>query len=190
MRGDEVDGVGELRIVAPDVPDFAGRDRDIDRFLDPLDQLDQVIDLLLAAVDRLVADDDADDVAVALGEIDRGLDLALVAVDVLVDPGADRDLEAEFGGDRRHQFDAAGRGVEADRPRQRRQLLAGRRGFFRRSGMLSTSGCAGALERRVGHARQDAPEIGRLLLLLQQTPQRSVSGGDKQQNGDDGAHRD
>ena len=76
-------------MVAPDVPDFAGRHGNIDRLLDPLDQLDQVFDLLLAAVDRLVADDDADDVAVALGEVDRGLDLALVAVGVLVDPGAD-----------------------------------------------------------------------------------------------------
>ena len=123
VRGDEIDGGGELRIVAPDVPDFTCRHRHIDRFLDPLDELDQVFDLLLAAVDRLVADDDADDVAVALGEIDRGIDLALVAVDILVDPGADGDLEAEFGGDRRHQFDAAGRRVKPDRPRQRRQLF-------------------------------------------------------------------
>ena len=73
VRGDEVDGGGELRMVAPDVPDFAGGDRDIDRLLHALDQLDQVVDLLFAAVDRLVADDDADDVAVALGEVDRGL---------------------------------------------------------------------------------------------------------------------
>ena len=71
---------GELRIVAPDVPDFAGGDGNVDRFLDPLDQLDQVLDLLLAAVDGLVADDDADDIAVAPRQIDRGLDLALVAL--------------------------------------------------------------------------------------------------------------
>ena len=80
VGGDEIDGVGELRIVAPDVPDFARGDRDIDRFLHPLDQLDQVVDLLLAAIDRLVADDDADHVAVVPGEVDRGLDLALVAI--------------------------------------------------------------------------------------------------------------
>ena len=109
VRGDEIDGISELRIVAPDVPDFAGGDGDVDGFLDPLDQLDQIVDFLLAAIDRLVADHDPDDIAVALGEIDRGVDLALVAVDILVDPGADGDLEAELGGDRRYQFDAAGR---------------------------------------------------------------------------------
>ena len=41
---------------------------------------------------------------------------------ILVDPGADRHLETEFGRDRRNQFDAAGGGIEADRPRNRRQL--------------------------------------------------------------------
>ena len=89
VRGDEVDGRGQFRIVAPDIPDFACRNRDIDRFFDLLDELDEVFDLLLAAKDRLVADDDAVHVAVALGEADGGLDLALVALGVLVDPGAD-----------------------------------------------------------------------------------------------------
>ncbi len=104
VRGDEIDGVTELRIVTPDVPDFAGRDRDVDRFPDPLDQLDQVVDLLVAAVDGFVADNDADDVAVALGEIDRGIDFALVVLVLLVDPRAHHDFEPEFGRDRRHQF--------------------------------------------------------------------------------------
>ena len=81
VRGDEIDRRCELGVLDPDVPDLAGGDRDIDLALDPLDQLDQVFDLLLAAIDGLVADDDAVDVAVALGEIDRGLHLALVAVD-------------------------------------------------------------------------------------------------------------
>ena len=188
VRGDEIDGGGEFRIVAPDVPDFAGRDGNIDRLLDPLDQLDQVVDLLLAAVNGFVADDDADDVAVALGEVDRGLDLALVAVGILVDPGADRDLEAELGGDRRHQFDAAGRGVEADRARQRGQLLQVGADFFDLRNIVDV-GMGAALERRVGDARQDAPEIGRRLLFLEQAPQPGVSCGHKQQNGDDGAHR-
>ena len=189
VRGDEIDGGGEFRIVAPDVPDFACRHRNVDRLLDPLDQLDQVFDLLLAAVDRLVADDDAVDVAVALGEIDGGLDLALVAVDVLVDPGADRDLEAELGGDRRHQFDAAGRRVQADRPRQRRQLLQVGADFLDVRDVVDV-GMRRSFERRIGHARQDAPEVGRRLLVLENTPERGVSGGHEQQNGDDGAHRD
>ena len=188
VRGDEIDRGGEFGIVAPDVPDFACRDGNVDRLLHPLDEVDQVFDLLLAAVDGFVADDDAVDVAVALGERDRGIDLALVAVGILVDPGADRDLEAELGGDRRHQFDAAGRGVETDRARQRRQLLQVGADFLDLRNVVDV-GMGAALERRIGDARQDAPEIGRRLLFLEQTPQPGMSCGHKQQNGDDGAHR-
>ncbi|MEY9681913.1 hypothetical protein ABIF13_002687 [Bradyrhizobium elkanii] len=43
VRGDEVGRVGELRMVAPDVPDFTGGDGNVDRLLDPLDQLDQPV---------------------------------------------------------------------------------------------------------------------------------------------------
>ena len=188
VRGDEIDGGGEFRIVAPDVPDLAGRHRNVDRLLDPLDQLDQVVDLLLAAEDRFVADDDAVDVAVALGEVDRGLDLALVAIGVLVDPGADRDLQAELGGDRRHQFVASGRRIEADRARHRRQLLQVGANFLDLRNVVDV-GMGAALERRIGDARQNAAEIGRRLLFLEQAPQPGVSCGHKQQNGDDGAHR-
>ena len=189
VRGDEIDGRGELRKVAPDVPDLAGGDGNADRLLDPLDQVDQVLDLLLAAVDRLVADDDADDVAVAPGKLDGGLDLALVAVDVLVDPGADRDLQAELGGDRRHQFDAAGRRVEADRPRHGRELPQVGADFLGARDVVDV-GMAGALERRVGNARQNAAEIRRGLLVLEQAPKSGVGSRDEQENSDDGAHRD
>ena len=175
MGGDEIDGVGKLRMVAPDVPDFARRHRNIDRLLDPLDQLDEPMNVvfrkrpfqrvgllvrglrfripnplaflakysrgllgfepglgyrpkvldrdLFAAVDGFVADHDADDVAVVPREIDGGFDLAIVAIAVLVDPGADRDLHAEFRGDRRHQFVAFRRRVQADRARQGGELL-------------------------------------------------------------------
>ena len=62
--------------------------------------------------------------------------------------------------------------------------------IFSALGMLSTSGCAGSLERRIGDARQDAREVGGLLLVPESAPQRGVNRGHKQQNGDDGAHRD
>ncbi len=188
VRGDEIDGRRQFRIVAPDVPDFARGHRHVDRLLHLLDQLDQVFDLLLAAEDGFVADDDAVDVAVALGERDRGLDLALVAVGVLVDPGADGDFEAELGGDRRHQFDATGRGVETDRARDRRQLLQVGADFLDLRDVVDI-GMGAALERRIGDARQNAPEIGRGLLFLEQAPQRGVSRGHKQQNGNDSTHR-
>ena len=51
-------------------------------------------------------------------------------------------------------------------------------------------GMARSFERRIGDARQDAPEVGGRLLFLEQAPQPGVSGGHKQQNGDDGAHRE
>src|SRR6185295_6875657 len=123
MRGDEIDRRRQFRMLQPDVPDFTRCYRNIDRSLDALDELDQVFDLLFAAVDRLVSDHDAVDVAVALGEVDGRQHLAFVAVDVLVDPGADGDLEADFIGNRGHHFDAAGRRIEPDRAGQRRQLL-------------------------------------------------------------------
>ncbi len=156
VRGDEIDGGGEFRVLEPDIPDFACGHGNIDRSLDALDQLDQILDLLLAAVDGLVADDNAVDVAVALGEIDRRQHLAFVAVDILVDPGADRDLE----------FDAAGRGVKPDRPRQRRQCLEVGADFFGIRNIVDV-GMGRSLERRIRYARQDAFEIGRLLLLAQ-----------------------
>ena len=188
MRGDEIDGGRQFRIVAPDVPDFACRHRDVDGFLDLLDQLDQVVDLLLAAENGFVADDDAVDVAVALGEADRRLDLALVAIGILVDPGADGDLQAELGGDRRHQFDATGRGIETNRAGDRRQLLQVGADFFDLRDIVDV-GMGAALERRVGDAWENAPEIGGRLLFLKQAPQPGVSCGHKQQNGNDGAHR-
>jgi hypothetical protein len=48
----------------------------------------------------------------------------------------------------------------------------------------------GSVERRIGYAGQDAPEIRGWLFFPETTPERRVGGGDKHQNGDDGAHRD
>ena len=47
-----------------------------------------------------------------------------------------------------------------------------------------------SVERRIGYAGQDTPEIGGCLFLSQTTPERRVGGSYKHQNGDDGAHRD
>ena len=161
VGGDEIHGVGELRIVAPDIPDFAGRDGNVDRFLDPLDQLDQVVDLLIGAIHRLVADHDADHVAVVPGQIDRGIDFALVALGVLVDPGADHHLEAEFGSDRRHQFVAFRRRVQADRSRQGGEFLQ------IGADLLGVGDAVGdgvtRFKRRIGSARQHTIEVGGLL---------------------------
>ena len=56
-------------------------------------------------------------------ELEGGAYLPLVALLVLVDPGADRDLEAELGRDRRYQLGAPGRRIGPNRPGK------GRNGF-------------------------------------------------------------
>ncbi len=101
-------------MVDPDRPDFAGRDRHRALALDPLDEADELVDRLLRAQGRLVADDDGVDVAVAARQRNAGLDFALVAGFVLVDPDAERDLEPELGGNRRHQLAARRRAIGAD----------------------------------------------------------------------------
>ncbi len=188
VRCDEIDVGAEVGIVAPDVPDLAGGDGHADRALHLLDHLDEVFDLLLAAVDHLVADHDADDVAVLAGELDGGLDLALVAILVLVDPGADGDLEAELGRDRRHQFHAARGRIEADRARHRRQRLHVGADFFDGRNVVDV-GVGRALERRVGDAGQEAVEIGRGFPVAQDSPQPCMERRHEQQNGGDNAHR-
>ena len=46
VRADEIDGGAELGMIAPDAPDFAGGDGNVDVFLDALDQPDQPIDVV------------------------------------------------------------------------------------------------------------------------------------------------
>ena len=160
MRGDEVDRRGELRMVDPDRPDFASGDRDRALPLHLLDELDQVVDGHLGAQRGFVADDDGVDVAVMAGEIERRADFALVALLVLVDPGADRDLQAEFGGDRRHQLGAAGRRIGADGARIGRDSLQIGTDLFG-GGALTSIGVRRIRERGVGDARELTGEIRR-----------------------------
>ena len=114
VRGDEIHGRGKLRMVDPDGPDFSCSYRDWARSLHALDELDEVVNAHFRAQRGFVADDDGVDVAVVAREIERGANFPLVAILVLVDPGPDRDLEAEFGGDRRNKLGAAGRRVGAN----------------------------------------------------------------------------
>ena len=116
-----------------------------------------------------------------------GLDLALVAVGVLVDPGADGDLQPELGGDRRDQFHAAGRRVQADRLGHGGELFQVGADFLLARQVVGV-GMGAALERRIGNAGQDAAEIGRGLLVLEQAPESGVGSRNEQENSDDGAH--
>src|SRR5262249_35601674 len=99
----------------PYVPDFASRHWNVGRALHALNHLDQVADLLLVAEDRLVADDDAVDVAVALRQVDHRANFTLVAILVLVDPRAGGDSQSELGCNSRHELTTASRGIGTNR---------------------------------------------------------------------------
>ena len=187
VRGDVIDLRDQLGMIHPDVPDFAGRHRHAGRALDALDHLDEVGDALVAAEDGFVADDDAFDVAVAAGQVDRRSDLALVALLVLVDPGADRDVQAEFGGNGRHQLDAAGRGIEPDRARDRREHL--HVGADALGGRLVAFARVGAgVERRVGNAGELVLDRRRAQVGAREGPQRGLHARHEGKDGGDDAH--
>jgi hypothetical protein len=186
VRRDEIDGGGEFRIVAPSVPDIASRDGHVHRFLDTLDLLNQFVNFLQAGKNGLVANHDAVDVAVALGQRDRRLDFAVVALRIFIYPGTQGDLHAEFCGNRWHQFATFRRRVQTDGARQGGESFQIGANFF---GVDGFDDDVARFKRRVRKTRQDAAEIGSRLLVLEQTPQRSVSCGYKQQDGNDGAHR-
>ena len=98
----------------PDRPDFAGGNGHRTLPFDAGNEPHEVGNRLLRAQRGLVADHDCIDVVVAARQRDRRLDLAFVAGLVLVDPDAERHLQAELGGDARHQLAAARGAVGAD----------------------------------------------------------------------------
>ncbi len=187
VGGDEIDRRSKLRMVDPDRPDFAGGDRDRAETLHPLDDLAELLDGLFCAQRGLVANHDRVDVAVAPGERDRRFDLQLVPRLVLVDPDAERDLQPELGGDRRHEFAAAGRGVGADRVRiGADELEVGANLLGRRP--VAAVGMLGAREGRVGQAGQRSRNAGRCLLPLEQSPQAGMHAEHERDHSSDGAH--
>ena len=128
MCGDEIDVGGELRIVAPDVPDFARRDRNVDRLLDRcLISVDEVRFDLSARrgyIGVSLPTTMPIDLLLRLGEIDRGArsrdrcgsaSLSIQAPTVTFRPNS-----AAMGGTSSVAFR---RGVEADRFRDRGELL-------------------------------------------------------------------
>ena len=119
----------------------------------------------------------------------RGADFPLVALLVLVDPDADRDLQAELGGDRRDQFDAAGRRIGADGAGVGRDQLQIGADLLARSdvavvGMLRALRTARRKRWRAGR-RNSALR----LLPLEQSPQAGMHARHKRDHSSDGAHR-
>src|ERR1700683_1024090 len=108
-------------MVAPKRANLTCGDGNLTRLLGFLDQPDELIDGHIAAIDCLVTDHDGINVWVPPRQIKRRADLPLVAdlvlaSDVLPDPRADRDLEAEFSGDRGNQSRDAARRIGSNRP--------------------------------------------------------------------------
>ena len=187
VRRNEVDGRRQLGMLDPDVPDFSRGDRYLDFMLRVLDQLDELVDRLLAAVDGLVADHERVDVAVLAGKLDGRAHLPRIALFVLVDPGPDGDLEVELVGDRRHELDAGGRGIGADRPgigcdglEVRANLLGGR--------PLAPVGMLGIRKGSVGNAGERPRYVGRGHLVPRQSPDGDMHARDERNDGSDEAH--
>ena len=175
-------------MVDPDRPDFASGYRHRALPLHLLDELDQVVDAHLGAQRGFIADDDGVDVAVVTGQLQRRADFAFVALLVLVDPGADRDLETKFGGDRRHELGAAGRRIGPDGAGIGRDSLQIGTDLFG-GGALTSIGVRRIRERGVGHAHELTGEIRRNFFSSQQCPQPCMHARYQREYSGDGAHR-
>ena len=175
-------------MVDPDRPDFTGCYRDWALPLHFLDERNELGDGHLGAQRGLVADDDRVDVAVVAGKIECRLYFALVSSLVLVDPGADRDLKAEFGRDRRHQFGASGRRIKADGSGIGSDGLEIGSDLFG-CGPVAAVGMGRVDERSVRNAGKLAGEIRRFGFRTQESPQAGMHARYEREHGSDGAHR-
>jgi hypothetical protein len=172
----------------PDVPDFAGRNRHRGLTLDPVNLADQLVDGLVAAIDGLVADNDAVDVAMLAGEVDDSGQFALVALAVPVNPGAHRNLEPEFPGDLGDEFGPAGRGIGPD------HAGVGRDGLqigpdLVDGGPAAGAGAGGAVERCVGNAGKLPVEVRCVDDVPGGCPQASMHNGNGNADNRDEAHQ-
>ena len=159
-------GIGQAE---PDVVGFARGHRHRALALDAADDLDELVNSLFRAQRGLVADHQRIDVAVTLGERNGRGDLALVAFLILVDPDADGNLKSEFGGNARHEFDAAGRGIGADGARVEAELFE--IGADLRLGRtIAVIGMLRACVGRVGDTRKLAADARCRMLALEQAP--------------------
>ena len=140
---------------------------------------------LLVAIDGLVADDDAVDVAVLAGERKRRLDFAVVALGILVEPDAERNPKPEFLGDFRNGLGAAGGRIGADRPGVGRDRLQVGANLFGRAAPVLVPVGGAAVERIVG----DAGELIAHAWRADHVPGKSPNTGMKTCNGNDANKR-
>ncbi len=112
----------------------------------------------LAAQQHLVAHDQgADRVRIALGESDAGFDLDIVLGRLAGQPDALQNLQAVFGGDRRHLLDALVVRIGADAVSDLGELAEVFVDLRRRDPDVGIEGRLAAAKRCVGHAPQFLP---------------------------------
>src|SRR4026207_2359901 len=172
----------------PGAPDFAGGHRHRGFALDALNLAYEFVNGLLAAIDSLIADDDAIDIAVFAGEIDHRAHFAVVAAGVLVDPGADRNAGPELAGDLGAEFCPSGRRVGADHPGEGgNSLQIGSDLFPTRS--PAAVGMGGSVKRCVGDAGELTIEGGSATHVARHGPHTGMNASDKNADKSDDAHQ-
>ena len=123
VDGDEIDGVGHLRVLPPELPDVGVGHRNVDGVADATDHRRKLGGRLFAPQQDFVADDyRADGLGIPAGEIDDACELLFV-LDVLVaDPGAQHHLHPKVAGDPRHLVEPLVDGIRAHAAGHRRQM--------------------------------------------------------------------
>ncbi len=192
MDGDIVDGRNELRMLEPDIWHVGGGDRHRDLALHSLDLANEVAHYVvriaivqrLRAEHRLIADDDAVDVAVMFRQRDGSVDFLLVLLFPVVDPHAERDAQTVFGRELRHKIETVGDAVSPDRARIR--------GYGREIGSdlllggIVALGAAVGIDRGKRHRRERPICIRRRHPLMHGKPHQGMGcGRNRDHNGDD-----
>src|SRR6516162_10265403 len=174
-------------MVDPDCPNFTCRYRDWAGPLHLLDELDEGRHGHFGAQRGLVADDDGIDIAVVPGEVERGANFPLVAGLILVDPGADRDFETEFSGDRRDELGAAGgrigpdgAGIGGYGPQVGADLLS--------RGPRAAVGMRGISKGWIGNAGELPGDVWGGPNRSQQDPNAGMHARNEREHGSDGPH--
>ena len=175
-------------MLKPDIPDLGGGHRHRDLALYLLDLGDQILHARpaiehRAPVQRFVTDDDAVDVAVALGELDGGFHLPLILLLPLVDPGAERDMQSEFGCQLRHGREPVADAIGADRARVRRDHREIGPDLLLGGDVLLAIMSRG--NRRERNARKLPHHVGRRDPIMQKIPARCMQEGRKGDHEDD-----
>ncbi len=115
VDGEDVDGVRDLGVLQPELPDVGVTHRHLDRRGDPQDLLDQPVRRHLPAQQHLVADDHAPDrLRAAIGQSDHGGNLLGVALEIASQPSPEKNLEAKPFGNGRHLLQSLIDGVDAN----------------------------------------------------------------------------